>query len=90
MGENATTEISVVRFTGFHPTQHQLEDGNDCADNLLFSNCLRIAVIITLNTLTDNKMGTSRTCSREVQLKPETRITCGPIGEEAGGYLDRN
>ena len=50
------------------PTITRLECGNYYADMLLFSTCLRIA--ISLNTLTDNEMGTS--------CVPGTRITFLP------------
>ena len=49
-GETAT----VVRCIGFHPTKTIM---NCYADKLLFSNCLRIAVLYTLNTLMNNETG---------------------------------
>ena len=35
-GVTATAKTSVVRFTGFHPTQPYLEGGHCFADKLLF------------------------------------------------------
>ena len=42
-GVTATAKTSVVRFTGFHPTQPCLEGGHCYADKLLLSYCLHIA-----------------------------------------------
>ena len=44
-GTIATAETSVVCFKAFHPTKTHLEGGNYCADKLLFSTGLRIAII---------------------------------------------
>ena len=48
-GVTATTETSVKCFIGFHPTKTRQVK--------LYSNCVRIAVSLTLNTLADNEMG---------------------------------
>ena len=68
-GLTATAEISIVSVFSFHSTVTHLGGGNCYADKLLFLNCLRIAVIVTLDTLTDDKEGTSCAWSREVSLK---------------------
>jgi len=52
-------EICVIRFIGFHVTNTHLEGVSYYGAMLLFSNCLHIVVILTLNTLTDNKAGVS-------------------------------
>ena len=54
---SAIAETSVVRFLGSHVTKTHLEDVNYYGTNLLFSNCLRIVVMLTLNTFTHNKTG---------------------------------
>ena len=61
-GVTATAEIPVV-FIGFHPKKN-LEVWNYYEDKLVFSNCLRVAVIVTLNTLTNNETSTSYVWSR--------------------------
>ena len=58
----ATAETSVVTFIGFHATKPHLECGNYYTDTFFY--CLRIAVDLSLNTLTGNKTGTSFVCSR--------------------------
>ena len=60
----ATTEAFVVRFIGFQTTKIRLEGGNCYADNLLLLDCLRIAVLFTLNKLTDK----TTVCSSMVSL----------------------
>ena len=57
MGITATGEICIVSFIGFHPTKTHLEGGNYYAAKFLFSNCVRIAIISTLNMLLDNAGG---------------------------------
>ena len=49
-------KTSVASFIGFQPTKTHLEDGNYYADKLLFSSCLRIAGILTLNMLVENNV----------------------------------
>ena len=51
MGLTATVETYIVHITG---VKINLED---YACKLLFSNCLHIAVMLTLNKLTDNEVG---------------------------------
>ena len=58
-GRNCHSRSLRLSLIGFHPIKMHVEDGNYYADYLLFSNCLRIAVILTLNMLTDSEMGTS-------------------------------
>jgi len=78
MGVTDTAESSVVRFIDGHPTKPHLEGGNYYVDKLIVFNCLYIAVMLNLNTLTDNAMGSG--CAfvslNIAQTKPETRITC--------------
>ena len=62
-GVTFTAEPSAVSFINLHPTKTHIEGENYYADRL-FSNCLRAAVIMTLNTHTENKAGTSCGWSR--------------------------
>jgi len=55
---------SVLHVRGFHGTKTHLDFGNSYADNLSVSNCLRIAVMLPLNALTDNEVVTSCAWSR--------------------------
>ena len=64
----ATAETFVVRFIGFHPTKYNC---NFCADKLLFHLRRPIAVMLTLNMVTDNEVGTSGVCSRLVSHKTD-------------------
>ena len=63
----------------FHPTKTKthLEGGNYYIDKLVFSKCLRIVVIVTVNTLT---AGTICVVSLNItRTESETRITCMPV-----------
>ena len=64
-----TTEDCVCILT-FMTVQ---EGGNYCADKLLFQNNLQIAVILTLNILMDNKMGTRCLWSHSVSFKMDRK-----------------
>ena len=44
----AKAETSVVNVIGIHPIKTHLKGGNYYADKLLFSNCLHIAVNLTV------------------------------------------
>ena len=59
-----TAETSAVCLIDFHPKNiiYTIEGWNYYADKVLFSNCLHIAVILTLNTLTDNNVRHSLIC----------------------------
>ena len=50
------------------PTTTRIDCGNYYADMLLFSTCLRIA--ISLNTLTDNEVGTSCVAATRITFLP--------------------
>ena len=64
MGVTVTAETSVVRFILFHPTNTNIDGGNRNEDNLVFSNGLHIAVIVTLNTFMGNEFGIGCACCR--------------------------
>ena len=51
ISNTATTKTSVVSLRGLQPVTAHVEGGNYYADKLLFLNCLRFAVFVTLNTL---------------------------------------
>jgi len=56
-GVTIATKSFVVGVIDFHTKQNHLEGGNYYGAKLLFVNCLRVEVILTLNTLTDNNVG---------------------------------
>ena len=57
-GVIAIGETSYVCFVCVHPRKTYTEGGNcNYADKLLFSNCLRVGVMLTLNRLTETRWG---------------------------------
>ena len=93
-GVTATAEISVVNFINLSIKTY-LEGGNYYAAKLLFSNRLPIAVIFTLNTLSDNDIR-DQLCMillRIAQNSLGPRITCVPyslVGENGASCNTTN
>ena len=68
-GRNCHSGNFRFMFYRFPPNKMHLESGNYHANTLLFSNC--IAVILTLNPLTDKVIVISCACSHEVSHKTD-------------------
>ena len=63
---NHTLQDNLIGF--IQPKTHHLEGGNYNADKLIFSNWFCIAVVLTLNTFTDNVFKVKTTAIRATRL----------------------
>ena len=79
-----TKEAIVLLLIGLHPAYINNQGGNYYADNVLFSNCLHICVILTFTM--ENEVGSSCDWSHYVSLN--TDLTRESLASLIGGTAD--